>query len=103
MPYKLNVFTGDLDYYDSTSSLGTTYVKLDQTTPQYIINGSSVVLAEPSFTYTDGKLTRIDYPSGYYKELSYNVDGTLASVDYNGEHTKTFTYSSGVLQSIGVV
>jgi len=75
---------------------------LDQTTPEYIINGKPVGLDEPSFTYAAGVLTRIDYPNGYYKEFAYNGDGTLASVDYGGIHSKTFAYSSGALTSISV-
>lgn len=89
-----------LDQTDLVDYLKDNYLKLDQTEPQYILNGSSVNLAEPEFTYTAGVLTRIDYPSGYYKAFTYNVDGTLASIDYNGEHTKTFTYASEILQSI---
>lgn len=56
----------------------------------------------PSFTYTGGVLTRIDYPDGSYKTLTYS-SGVLASVKYvnNGVTvTKTLNYSSGVLSSI---
>jgi hypothetical protein len=67
-----------------------------------LLDGALIGLSEPTLTYTGGALTRIDYPNGSYKVLTYNLDGTLDQVDYNGEYTKTFTYSSGVLQSISV-
>jgi hypothetical protein len=79
------------------------YLRIDQTTPQYIINGSPASLAEPTFTYNiDGTLQRIDYPLGQYKAFTYNIDGTLNTIDLNGAYTKTLVWSSGVLQSIGV-
>ena len=67
-----------------------------------LLDGAVIGLSEPTLTYTDGVLTRIDYPNGSYKVLSYNPDGTLGTVDYNGEYTKSFVYSSGILQSINV-
>jgi hypothetical protein len=73
---------------------------LDQTTPQSIINGSPINLSEPEFTYTGGALTRVDYPSGFYKTLSYNVDGTLNVITYSNGHTKTMVWSSGNLTEI---
>jgi hypothetical protein len=78
----------------------TGYLKLDQTTPQAIINGVPANLSEPTFTYTAGLLTKISYPSGYEKNFTYNVDETLDEIDYNGEHTKKFNYTGGVLTSI---
>lgn len=106
MKFIANPYTGRLDAVGMVAedliANDLRYLKLDQSVPQYIENGSQVGLAEPSFTYASGALSRIDYPSGYYKEFAYNVDGTLAFVDYNGEHSKTFTYLSGVLQSIAV-
>ena len=59
-------------------------------------------LAEPSFTYSSGVLTRIDYPDGSYKEFTYNIDGTLDEIDLDGKHTKSLVWSDGLLQSIGV-
>lgn len=76
------------------------YLKLDQATPQPIVNGSPINLSEPTFTYTAGMLTRISYPSGYKKNFTYNVDETLDEIDYNGEYTKKFNYTGGVLTSI---
>jgi hypothetical protein len=100
MANKYDKVLGEYREADTTTETDPLSLHLDQTEPQYILNGSPVNLAEPEFTYTTGVLTRIDYPSGYYKAFTYNVDGTLASIDYNGEHTKTFTYASEILQSI---
>ena len=66
---------------------------VDQTTPQYITNGSPVGLAQPTFTYSLGALTRIDYPSGFFKAFSYNPDGSLAGINLNNQHAKTFSYN----------
>ena len=35
---------------------------------------------DPEFTYTDGRVSRIDYASGAYKTFTYSVDGTLAAI-----------------------
>jgi hypothetical protein len=67
-----------------------------------LLNGALANLSEPTLTYTGGDLTRVDYPNGSYKVLTYNPDGTLDTIDYSGEYTKHFVWSSGVLQSIGV-
>jgi hypothetical protein len=57
----------------------------------------------PSFTYTNGLVTRIDYVGGNYKTLSYN-QGNLSQVIYyeqNKTTTKTFTYNEdGTLASV---
>ena len=55
-----------------------------------------------SYTYALGSLTRIDYSDGYYKEFTYNLDGTLNTIDVNGEYTKTLVWDLGILKSIGV-
>ena len=93
---KFNPFSKKPDYIGDEND----YLKLDQTTPQTIINGVPANLSEPTFTYTDGLLTKISYPSGYEKNFTYNVDETLDEIDYNGEHTKKFNYTGGVLTSI---
>jgi len=77
-------------------------VHLDQEEPQEIVNGYPINASEPEFTYTDGLLTRVDYPSGFYKVLAYNVDGTLNTITYSSGTVKTMVWSSGILQSIGV-
>lgn len=59
----------------------------------------------PSFTYTSGLLTRIDYDNGSFKEFSY-TSGLLTQLDFTvGAVTtrKTFNYTSGVLTSIDEV
>ena len=66
------------------------------------ITGAVIVKSSPSFTYTSGKLTRIDYPSGAYKEFTYNLDGTLNTITHSDSSVKTLVWSSGVLQSIGI-
>ena len=101
--FKFNPFTDQPDMVLDTVVSDARYLKLDQTTPQPIVNGPVIELSEPSFTYNvDGTLSKIEYPSGYYKEYSYNVDGTLDEIDFNGEYTKTLVWSGGVLQSIEV-
>jgi hypothetical protein len=73
---------------------------LDQTTPQSIINGYPINASQPSFTYTTGVLTKVDYPSGFNKVLAYNLDGTLDTITYSNGVIKTMVWSSGVLQNI---
>ena len=62
--------------------------------------------AQPTFTYTSGKLTNITYSNGTLKDLVYNLDGTLATltITYPAQTpiVKTFNWSSGVLQNITV-
>jgi hypothetical protein len=77
-------------------------LKLDQATPQEIINGYPINASEPEFTYTAGVLTRVDYPSGFYKVLAYNVDGTLNTITYSNGTVKTMNWDAGLLESIGV-
>lgn len=103
MPNYVRKFPTDTPTGTPTQAEGDArYLLLDQTTPQYIEDGSPVVLAEPTFTYTSGVLTRIDYPSGYYKILSYNLDGTLNEIDFNGDYEKSFSYTDGLLTKIEV-
>ena len=59
----------------------------------------------PSFTYTDGQLTRIDYSGGEYKTFTY-TNGLLTEMRFSsgaGLLTKTFTYSNGDLVNISEV
>lgn len=49
-------------------------------------------LINPVFTYTSGILTRTDYAQGEYKILGYNAGGQLTSVTlYNSNNTVTLT------------
>lgn len=61
-------------------------------------------LTGPSFTYTNGDLTRIDYDGGEYKTLSYNGSGQLVTVvfvDGTTTITKSLSYNAdGTLASI---
>jgi hypothetical protein len=95
-------FIGDGSELTGISGGSGSYVTLDQSTPTPVTDGDIVVLTDKTLTYTSGSLTRVDYPSSYYKILAYNIDGTLASVDYNGEHTKSFTYTSGELTGVSI-
>lgn len=55
-----------------------------------------------AFTYTSGKLTRIDYADGSYKTLTYAAD-LLTRVDYvkNGQiFRKDYSYANGQLVSV---
>ena len=69
-------------------------------------SGGDSLLEDSTFTYTDGLVTRIDYESGQYKELSYNVDDTVHTVVWHRDTdivTKTFTYNGdGTVASIDV-
>jgi hypothetical protein len=72
-----------------------------------VISKSLLCIAEPTFTYTAGVLTSIDYVDGTNKTLSYNGDGTLASLivtyPFKDPIEKLFNYTGGVLTSITVV
>lgn len=78
------------------------FLKIDQTSPQKVINRYPINASMPTFTYTAGVLTRVDYPSGFYKVLAYNLDGTLNTITYSNGTVKTMNWSGGLLQSIGV-
>ena len=56
----------------------------------------------PVFTYTDGRLTEINYDDGLYKLLAYNGDQLSTLIYYDGFNTilKTFNYTDGILTSI---
>ena len=63
----------------------------------YKLNNSSscVVDTEPTLTYAQGKVSRIDYSNGNYKIFTYNMD-TLTHIDYTvGTITtrKSFSYN----------
>ena len=68
--------------------------------------GSQSSLTNPQFTYTSGLLTRVDYDHGEYKTLAYNANDQLTTVTlykHNGSviSTKTLTYNAdGTLASV---
>ena len=52
--------------------------------------------AGPAFTYTHGRVSRIDYASGAYKAFTYGAGGELAQLDYvtdAGTTRKSFEYN----------
>lgn len=56
----------------------------------------------PTFIYNDGALTKITYPTGEYKQLTYN-NGVLSQMDYydlTNTKRKVFNYIDNVLASI---
>jgi hypothetical protein len=65
--------------------------------PAGVQGAPELVETGPSFTYTSGTLTRIDYDSGNYKLLSYQ-GGNLATLDYvrasKPTIRKTFNYDA---------
>ena len=64
---------------------------------------NSPIDKSPSYTYTAGKLTRVDYSNGNYKILSYTGTALTSVVHYrdNVTITKSFSYNlDGSLASI---
>ena len=60
----------------------------------------------PVFSYTLGKLTRIDYDAGAFKNFTYDISGLLTNIEFFFDgvtRLKTFNYTSGVLTSIDEV
>lgn len=58
------------------------------------------IRSAPTFTYTSGVLTRIDYSDGFYKVFAYSGGGDLSTIT-TPSYVKTFNYDgSGVLTSI---
>lgn len=64
-------------------------------------SGSTAI--SPTFTYTTGALTRVDYADGTYKVLTYS-GGVLTQLDYVRPSSttirKVFNYTTGTLTSI---
>lgn len=57
---------------------------------------------DPTMTYVDGKLSRVDYSDGSYKLFEY-AGGLLVQVDSfkDGQHTrKVMVYNNGILTSV---
>jgi len=99
LPGDLLIKTGSGDYEAQWLSI-TGDVQIDS-------SGNTTVFNEkgPEFTYSSGRLVRIDYDSGNYKLLGYDQGGLLSSVTYHKVTagkviTKTFNYVNGVLVSI---
>lgn len=67
---------------------------------------SSEIPKNPKFFYTLGKLTRIEYDAGAFKNFTYDVGGLLTNIEFffNGvTRLKTLNYTLGVLTSIDEV
>lgn len=63
---------------------------------------STIVESNPTFMYTNGIVSRINYASGNYKLFTY-TNGMLTQLDYvHGLTTtrKVFSYSNGILINI---
>ena len=95
-------FIGDLDLGNhKIINLATPTQENDGVTKNYADGITSS--KSPTFTYTSGIVTRIDYSNGEYKIISYSA-GKINQVVYyksNVTITKNFTYDlSGKLQSI---
>lgn len=64
-----------------------------------------VAETSPIFTYSGPLLTRVDFASGNYKELTYNASGVLTTVRYvkgtsMSTLLRTFVYDAGQLLRI---
>jgi len=91
--------------------MATTTIQTGNTTYTQILNGIPIKgdkgdgfdESNPSFTYTDGVVSRIDYLSGNYKVFTY-VDSVLTQLDYvMGSTTKRKTFNwtnDGILANI---
>ena len=88
------------DWQTFVGGVASDFLKTDQTVPQTQIIMPHLVNSQPSFGYTDGKLTTVTYANGFVKTISYNVDGTVDTIDYDGQFVKTLNWSGGVLDNI---
>lgn len=62
------------------------------------LGDDSTSLLSTTITYTGDLVTRIDYSDGQFKELTYNVDDTIATIVWHRATdvvTKTFGYGIG--------
>lgn len=66
--------------------------------------GGPLVETDPVFTYSGGRVSRIDYASTNYKTFTYDLEGRLTQLDYVVGATttrKTFNYNlDGTLASV---
>ena len=115
MAFPSNPSFGDIYYYPE---LKTTYKYIGEPTGWSRITTQAIRNYFPDnehthsdnqgkdLTYTNGKLTRIDFDNGDSKVLSYDVNGklsTLVSDIGSTTTTKTFTYNAeGQLISIDI-
>ena len=60
-----------------------TYYRLSSVTPvQWIVVGEATKEQNPELTYTEGRLSRITYSSGNYKDFIY-TGNLLSRIEYN--------------------
>jgi len=98
-----NPSTGGLVIYITDSNGSITYRTLNtqdilDTINQFLNTTLRLYTKErnPVFTWTDGRVTRIDFSSGAYKLLTYNPNDTLnttSAVNAYFTLTKTFHYN----------
>jgi len=98
--------TSDLNKPVSTATQTALNLKADSSTlTNHVANFNAHKETGPAFTYTSGRITRIDYDSGNYKLLSYDSlnNYRISRVDYiRGALTtrKDFIYTGSVLTEI---
>ena len=98
--------TSDLNKPVSTATQTALNLKADSSTlTNHVANFNAHKETGPAFTYTSGRITRIDYDSGNYKLLSYDAlnNYRISRVDYiRGALTtrKDFVYTGSVLTEI---
>ena len=112
MAFPSNPSFGDIYYYPE---LKTTYKYIGEPTGWSRITTQAIQNYFPddhehgedqgkTLTYTNDKLTRIDFDNGDFKTLSYTngILTTLVSNIGSTTTTKTFTYTNGKLTSIDI-
>lgn len=98
--------TSDANKPISTATQIALNLKADSSTlTDHVANFNAHKETGPAFTYTSGRITRIDYDSGNYKLLSYDAlnNYRISRVDYiRGALTtrKDFVYTGSVLTEI---
>lgn len=98
--------TSDANKPVSTATQTALNLKADSSTlTNHVANFNAHKETGPAFTYTSGRITRIDYDSGNYKLLSYDAlnNYRISRVDYiRGALTtrKDFVYTGSVLTEI---
>ena len=98
--------TSDANKPISTATQIALNLKADSSTlTDHVANFNAHKETDPAFTYTSGRITRIDYDSGNYKLLSYDAlnNYRISRVDYiRGALTtrKDFVYTGSVLTEI---
>lgn len=94
---------GGVDMYVTNDMGLVTAYALNAPTPTPESLGLDPVEVGSTITYSDGAISRIDYPSGNYKVFTYTALA-VTQLDYvigSVTHRKTFTYNpNGTLASV---